>query len=1009
MAQQQEGALVAVIADEDTITGFLLAGVGDVDLRKRSNFLVVDGKTTVRAVEAAFRDFTSRDDVAIVLISQPIANMIRHVVAAHNKPVPALLEIPSKDAPYDPNQDSLLTRPTPRAGVGRALRASGPPLLPFLPRRRPRPPAAMDPRAGGGYPRPAYGAPEQQHAALDAAEEGLPRGDPFSAPPPAPPPPAGAQLFANPFAPSDDAGGAAAPGAAAGYPAPSEHALPDPFAPLPPWQQHAQHAQHGRSVSYPGVALGDAGDDAFGGGHGLGAGGAGAPDTAPQRDAAPRHEHRASWSAGAGGGQYPAIAPPLAALILLAFLAATGFYLYVRATFTLAMGGHTWYGVLVFVTELLGLTSVLPYGLLLPVATLPAGTRGLPVDDGRVVLPPGKRFRVHILVPCYKESLAVITNTVTAALAAEVPPGVSRTLWLCDDGKDAAKAAFIATLGDDARYVSGRVRAPGEINGKSANLNNALRNVIFPAYAGRPPSDIPGTELVVVFDADMAARRNFLLKVLEALWDDRVSLVLTPQAFSNIAPGGDIFNNINQQFWEYVLPGCDAWGYIACTGTNFCIRARALATVGWFPEYTITEDYALSMELKAAGLKGRYLAEYLAVGEAPDEVRNVCRQRSRWTKGHMQIFFSRRSPLLNGRLPLVHKMLYTNGTWAYFTTILTTLVFLFVPFNSLVFGLHPVAFGREFALAASLYLPLNFALMNYARTPRHVRGQWMAQVSNHILTFTYMKAVANTLLSLAGVKATAGFKATDKSGGDAAGPLGAIKSLMNRAGSGGAPGAAAPGGAAAGPAPPLAAAAAAAAAPRGPPPRPPPMASKLVVGGDGRPYALPPRPLTPAEVIQAQLRARGARAARRAAAAAAGPGLSVSAAALAAGVFSVVRSGALAVRVSSWSDFTQVFTSGRLDVYLLVPMLWALYNAIPPVLFFVYFFHKGRLLRALASFLRVFGTLLALLAIGSLWLGMAVPYRGAVGDAPIKAISSSLGSAISKARANMPALPPGAP
>jgi cellulose synthase/poly-beta-1,6-N-acetylglucosamine synthase-like glycosyltransferase len=35
--------------------------------------------------------------------------------------------------------------------------------------------------------------------------------------------------------------------------------------------------------------------------------------------------------------------------------------------------------------------------------------------------------------------------------------------------------------------------------------------------------------------------------------------------------------------------------------------------VGWFPEYTITEDYALSMELKSAGFKGRYLSEYLAV------------------------------------------------------------------------------------------------------------------------------------------------------------------------------------------------------------------------------------------------------------------------------------------------------------------------------------------------------------------------------------------------------------
>lgn len=30
-------------------------------------------------------------------------------------------------------------------------------------------------------------------------------------------------------------------------------------------------------------------------------------------------------------------------------------------------------------------------------------------------------------------------------------------------------------------------------------------------------------------------------------------------------------------------------------------------------------------------------AEYLAEGEAPEELRNVLRQRSRWTKGHMQV------------------------------------------------------------------------------------------------------------------------------------------------------------------------------------------------------------------------------------------------------------------------------------------------------------------------------------------------------------------------------------
>ncbi len=43
MAQQEgSGSLLAMIVDADTATGLLLTGVGQVDLRKRANFLIVD-------------------------------------------------------------------------------------------------------------------------------------------------------------------------------------------------------------------------------------------------------------------------------------------------------------------------------------------------------------------------------------------------------------------------------------------------------------------------------------------------------------------------------------------------------------------------------------------------------------------------------------------------------------------------------------------------------------------------------------------------------------------------------------------------------------------------------------------------------------------------------------------------------------------------------------------------------------------------------------------------------
>ncbi|KAJ3693011.1 hypothetical protein LUZ60_012106 [Juncus effusus] len=103
-------AIIAMIADEDTVTGFLLAGVGNVDIRRKTNYLIVDNKTTQKQIEDAFKEFTARDDIAIVLISQYVANMIRFLVDSYNKPVPAILEIPSKDHPYDPAHDSVLSR-----------------------------------------------------------------------------------------------------------------------------------------------------------------------------------------------------------------------------------------------------------------------------------------------------------------------------------------------------------------------------------------------------------------------------------------------------------------------------------------------------------------------------------------------------------------------------------------------------------------------------------------------------------------------------------------------------------------------------------------------------------------------------------------------------------------------------------------------------------------------------------------------------------------------------------
>ncbi|KAG0006950.1 H(+)-transporting V1 sector ATPase subunit F [Modicella reniformis] len=107
---QTERTFIAAIGDEDSITGLLLAGIGHIDSHHKKNFLVVDAKTPLAAVEDAFREFTKRKDIAIVLINQHIAEEIRPLIDEHDQAFPTILEIPSKDHPYDPEKDSVLKR-----------------------------------------------------------------------------------------------------------------------------------------------------------------------------------------------------------------------------------------------------------------------------------------------------------------------------------------------------------------------------------------------------------------------------------------------------------------------------------------------------------------------------------------------------------------------------------------------------------------------------------------------------------------------------------------------------------------------------------------------------------------------------------------------------------------------------------------------------------------------------------------------------------------------------------
>ena len=102
--------LVGVIGDEATVTGFLLTGIGERNKKGEANFMIVTKETPQSQIEAGFTKMLQRDDIGIIMISQSIAETIRNLIAEHDQVIPTIMEIPSKDVPYDPLKDTVLCR-----------------------------------------------------------------------------------------------------------------------------------------------------------------------------------------------------------------------------------------------------------------------------------------------------------------------------------------------------------------------------------------------------------------------------------------------------------------------------------------------------------------------------------------------------------------------------------------------------------------------------------------------------------------------------------------------------------------------------------------------------------------------------------------------------------------------------------------------------------------------------------------------------------------------------------
>lgn len=346
---------------------------------------------------------------------------------------------------------------------------------------------------------------------------------------------------------------------------------------------------------------------------------------------------------------------------------------------------------------------------------------------------------VDVFLPTYSEPVEMLERSIIGCQALEYP---NKTIWLLDDQRRPAMRELATRLG--CRYLD----RPDNSHAKAGNLNHAFE------YAEG--------DLVLCFDADFIPTRDFLERTVGFFRDPKVALVQTPQNFFN---EDAVQRNLGLEqaledeqklFFRTLQPGRDSANAIVCHGTCWIARRSALDEIGGIPTETITEDWATSIKLQAAGYKLLYLNEALSAGLSADTCGEFVQQRSRWAQGTLQSLFASTNPLTIRGLDWKQRLLHFSGI-LYYAGSVTNLFNLLAPLLYLFFGV----FILRMTIVEMIFFRLPFTVgyyMLYSWLTLGNRSPWWTEFYDAFLAPSMALTTLRTFWKPFG----RGFRVTDK-------------------------------------------------------------------------------------------------------------------------------------------------------------------------------------------------------------------------------------------------------
>ncbi len=266
---------------------------------------------------------------------------------------------------------------------------------------------------------------------------------------------------------------------------------------------------------------------------------------------------------------------------------------------------------------------------------------------GHIPAEAGHRVAVLTTIVPGREPLAMLEQTLRALVAIRYP----HETWVLDEGNDPGVRALCASLG--ARHFSRRDRPEYQTDGGAFAARTKYGN--YNAWLDSPES--AGYEFIAAFDTDHVPEPDYLDRTLGYFRDPGIGYVQAPQVYYN-EDASFIARGAAEETYDYYSShqmASYALGHPIIIGSHNVHRVAALRAVGGFPNYD-AEDLRLTLMYRAAGWRGVYVPEVLALGTTPVNWRDYLVQQTRWARSVLEL---KRSVLREsaGKLPWLERMM----------------------------------------------------------------------------------------------------------------------------------------------------------------------------------------------------------------------------------------------------------------------------------------------------------------------------------------------------------------